>query len=590
MRRTDLFCQTLRQAPADTEIAGHALLVRGGYIQTLAAGLYSFLPLGQRVRARVEAILRAEMDGVGGQEVSLPVVQPADLWRESGRWDAVGPELVRFADRADRDMVLAMTHEEVITDLLRKSVSSYRQLPVVLYQIQTKYRDEPRPRGGLIRTREFTMKDAYSGHTSVEDLDGYYPLMVDAYHRVFRRVGLDVVAVASDSGMMGGSAADEFMYLSDIGEDVLALCDVCGYAANRQVATFRKDDPPQEEPLPLEEVATPGTATIATLAALLSVPASRTAKAAFFIADGQEEADGANGGGGGRGAGGRLIFAVVRGDMEVNETKLANPVGGADLRPANADDLAGTGIVPGYASPIGITGATVVVDDLVARSSNLVAGANHAGYHLLNTNVPRDYQPDLVTDIAAAGEGVPCPVCGAPLRLARGVEVGNTFKLGTKYSAALGATFLDRDGQQRAIVMASYGIGVGRLIACVAEAHRDERGLVWPLAVAPFAVYLVGLDLEDETVRAAVDALYAELTVVGIEVLYDDRDERAGVKFNDADLLGIPLRVTLGRRALAADAVEVKARAGGEVHQIPRAAAVEGIRAELERLASAPRG
>ena len=572
MRRTTLFCETLRQNPADAETAGHQLLLRGGFVQPLAAGIYSFLPLGERVRRKVQQIVREEMDAIDGQEITMPVVQPAELWRESGRWHKFGPELARFRDRGDRDMVLATTHEEVVTDLLRRQVRSYRQLPVVLYQFQTKFRDEPRARGGLIRTREFTMKDAYSCHLSTDDLDRYYPRMHQAYFNAFRRAGIEPIAVLADVGMMGGTMAHEFMFLTPIGEDQLALCDACGYSANRQVATFRKDDPPAEAPLPLEEVATPGTKTIAALAELLDIPASRTAKAAFFM------------------AGARLIFAVVRGDMEVNETKLANAVGATELRPANAADLEGTGIVAGYASPIGVTGATVVVDDLVARSPNLVAGANRAGYHLRNTNFPRDYAADIVADIAAASAGAPCPQCGAPLALARGVEIGNTFKLGTRYSAARGATFLDDQGQLREIVMGSYGIGIGRLIACIAEGHRDERGLVWPAAVAPFAVYLVGLDLEDEAVRAAAEELYRVLGAAGVEVLFDDRAERAGVKFNDADLLGLPLRLTLGRRALQQGAVEVKARAGGEARLVPLAEAPAQVGAALARLRAAPPG
>ncbi len=563
MRRTSLFCETLRQNPADTEIAGHQLLIRGCFIQPLAAGIYSYLPLGQRVKQKVERIIREEMEAIGGQEVSMPVVQPAELWQESGRWYDIGSELVRFADRSERDMVLAMTHEEVVADLLRKGVRSYRQLPLMLYQIQTKFRDEPRARGGLIRAREFTMKDAYSCHTSFEDLDSYYPRVYDAYLSIFRRAGLEVLVVQADVGMMGGTEAHEFMFLNEAGEDHLVLCDGCGYAANRQVATFRKEEPEAEDLKPLQEVATPGTSTIESLATFLGVPASRTAKATFFM------------------AGERFIFAVVRGDMEVNETKLANAVGALELRPARAEDLAAADIVAGYASPIGVGGVTVVVDDLVARSPNLVAGANKAGYHLLNTNVPRDYRPDVVADIASAAEGAPCARCGGPLRLVRGVEVGNTFKLGTRYSKALGATFLDAEGQNREIIMASYGIGVGRLIACIAQGHRDERGLIWPLAVAPFQVYLVGLDLHDATIRTAAESLYAALLERGIEVLYDDRDERAGVKFADADLLGIPLRVTVSRRTLEADAAELKLRGAAEAERIPLAEAVARIMREL---------
>jgi prolyl-tRNA synthetase len=566
MRRTSFFCETLRQNPADAEAAGHQLLLRGGFIQPLAAGISSLLPLGQRVRRKVEAILREEMDAAGGQEITMPVVQPGDLWRESGRWQAIGPEMARFRDRGARDMVLAMTHEEAVTDLLRRQVRSYRQLPVMLYQLQTKFRDEPRARGGLIRTREFTMKDAYSCHASVVDLDRYYPRMYQAYFNIFRRTGLAPIAVLSDTGMMGGTMAHEFMFVNAIGEDTLFLCDECGYAANREVATFRKEDPVAEDLLPLEEVATPGTATIVALAEFLGIPASRTAKATFFVGDG------------------RLIFAVVRGDMEVNEIKLAKVAGVGEVRPATVDELAGTGIVPGYASPIGIRGATIVVDDLAARAPNLVAGANREGYHLRNTNAGRDYSPDIVADIAVAYEGAACPDCGAALRAVRGVEIGQIFKLGTRYSAVLGATFLDEGGQLREIVMGCYGIGVGRLIACLAEEHRDERGLVWPATVSPFDAYLVGLDLEDAEIRAAAEDLYRDLAAAGVDTLYDDRDERAGVKFNDADLIGLPLRLTLGRRALAQGAVEVRLRKTGETQLVPLAEVAGYARGEIERL------
>ena len=566
MRRSAFFCETLHQSPAEAEAPGHQLLLRGAFIQSLAAGLYSFLPLGQRVKAKIEAIMRDEMNAIDGQEIVMPVVHPAELWQETGRWYQIGAEMARFKDRGDRDMVLAMTHEEVFGDLLRKTVRSYRQLPIMLYQIQTKFRDEPRSRGGLIRTREFTMKDAYSCHASYEGLDLFYPRMVEAYLRVFRRCGVDVVVVESDVGMMGGTMAHEFMALTPVGEDQLVLCDACGYAANRQVATFRKDVPAPEEPAALREVETPGTQTIAALTRLLGITAARTAKAAFFMAEGS--------------GGSRLIFAVVRGDMEVNETKLTNAVAAVELRPANAEELVAAGIAAGYASPVGISGATVVVDDLVARSPNLVAGANRVGYHLLNTNVPRDYTPDIVTDIAAAFSGAPCPRCGTPVRLERGVEVGNTFKLGTHYSTALGATFQDESGQRQDIVMGSYGIGVSRLIGTIAETRRDERGLLWPPAIAPFGVYLVGLDLEREEVRAATEALYVALVGAGVEVLYDDRDERAGVKFNDADLLGMPLRITVSRRTLANGAMELKPR-GGDAHQAPLADALAAVQDAL---------
>ncbi|MGI8824596.1 MAG: proline--tRNA ligase [Chloroflexota bacterium] len=569
MKRSQLFCETLRQNPADSEAAGHQLLLRGGYVQPLAAGIFSLLPLGQRVRAKVETILREEMDAVGGQEISMPVVQPAELWQETGRWYDVGAALVRFKDRGDRDMVLAMTHEEVVADLLRKHIRSYRQLPIMLYQIQTKFRDEPRARGGLLRVREFVMKDAYSCHTSFEDLDRYYPLVYQSYFNTFRRAGIDVIAVEADVGMMGGTMAHEFIFLTDIGEDQLVLCDSCGYAANRQIATFAKDLPEAEEKLPLEEVETPGTQTIAALAELLGIPESRTAKAAFFM------------------AGERFIFAVIRGDMEVNETKLHNAVEATEateLRPARSDELEAAGIVAGYASPIGLEGVTIVVDDAVARSANLVAGANKPGYHLLNTNFPRDYAADIVTDIAAAYVGARCSVCGDALHLVRGVEVGNIFKLGKKYTKSLGATFLDESGQSHLIVMASYGIGIGRLIACIAEQCRDDRGLIWPVAVAPYHVYLVGLDLQHEDVRRAAERVYEQLQAAGLEVLYDDRAERAGVKFNDADLLGMPLRVTVSRRTLAADSIEIKPRSGGDAEHVSLESAIERTSEDIETM------
>lgn len=566
MRRSTLFCETLRENPADTDVAGHQLLLRGGFIQTLAAGMYSFLPLGERVKSRLEGIMRDEMNAIDGQEISMPVVHPAELWQETGRWYEIGPELVRFKDRGNRDMVLAMTHEEVVADLLRKQIRSYRQLPVTLYQIQTKFRDEPRARGGLIRVREFVMKDAYSCHTSFEDLDRYYPRVYAAYFNVFRRSGIDVIAVQSDVGMMGGTMAHEFMFLSDIGEDQLVLCDGCNYAANRQIATFRKPAPEAEEARPLREVETPHTETIAALAELLGIPESRTAKATFFM------------------AGDRLIFAVVRGDMDVNETKLANAVHARELRPARPEELLQAGIVAGYASPIGLEGVTVVVDDLIEQSPNLVAGANRPGYHLMNTNYPRDYRADLVTDIADAYEGAPCARCGTPMRIVRGVEVGNIFKLGTKYSQGLGATFLDESGQSHYIVMGSYGIGVGRLMACIAQECRDERGLIWPITVAPFEVYLVGLDLDDDPVREAAECLYRDLAAHGVEVLYDDRKERAGVKFNDADLLGVPLRVTVSRRTLREHAAELKLRSGQEARYVTLAEAAKEIRAQIDAL------
>ena len=561
MRFSRLFATTLRQPPSEAESISHQLLLRAGYIRPLAAGLFSLLPLGQRVAARIEGIIRNEIDAIGGQEMKMPVVHPAELWRESGRYDAIGDELGRFSDRNGRDMVLAMTHEEVVTDLARREIKSYRQLPQLIYHFQTKWRDDPRPRAGLIRVREFTMKDSYSLDASWEGLAKQYDAHFAAYQRIYARCELPVVAVKSDTGMMGGKEAHEFMVLTPIGEDTLILCDACGYTANRQVARLRKAEAPAADPLPLEKVATPHTPTIAALAELLSIAPSQTAKAVFLVADLPDA----------KGVREQFVFVVMRGDMDLNETKLGNAIAsllGAPplrLRPAREDEIRATGAEPGYASPIGLKDVLVIVDDAVPSSPNLVAGANEAGYHLRNTNYGRDYTAALVTDLAAADAGCACPECGAPVKAERGVEVGNIFKLGTRYSEALGATFLDADGQTRPIIMGSYGIGVGRLMACVVERHHDADGLIWPEAIAPYRVHLVRLPGGEEI----AERVYADLLAAGVEVLFDDRDDRAGVKFKDADLIGLPIRVTLGERALKSGGAEVKFRRTGESRMVP---------------------
>jgi prolyl-tRNA synthetase len=549
MRLSRLFFTSLRDNPADAEMASHRLLVRAGYVRQLGAGIYSLLPLGFRVSQRVEQVIREEMDAIGGQEMEMPVVHPADLWRESGRYAKIGPEMVRFKDRGGRDMVLAMTHEEVVTDLLRDVVKSYRQLPAIVYHFQTKFRDEPRARGGLIRVREFVMKDSYTLDPDEAALDVSYQAHYGAYEKIFARLGLETVVVGADVGIMGGSLAHEFMVLNDAGEDTLVLCESCNYAANQQIATVIKPEPPAEEARPTEEVATPETPTIAALAAFLGVGEDRTAKAIFFVT-----------------GDGRLVTAIVRGDFDVNETKLSNAVkaiGG--LRPAHEEEIAAAGMVPGYASPIGAKGTTVVVDDLAARSPNLVAGANKPGYHLLNVNVGRDFTPDLVTDITNARAGDPCPNCGAAVVLRQGIEVGNIFKLGTDFTEKLGATYLAEDGSRRLIVMGSYGIGLGRAVACIVEAHHDEKGIIWPASVAPYAAHLVTLSASrDPAVGEAAGALYQRLTDAGVEVLYDDRDESPGVKLTDAELLGMPVIITISPRSLAAGGAEVTDRATGE--------------------------
>jgi prolyl-tRNA synthetase len=548
MRLSKLFFSSLRDNPADAEMASHRLLVRAGYMRQLGAGIYSLLPLGFRVSKRVEQVIREEIDAIGGQEMEMPVVHPADLWRETGRYQKIGPEMVRFKDRSGRDMVLAMTHEEVVADLLRDLVKSYRQLPAIVYHFQTKFRDEPRSRGGLIRVREFVMKDSYTLDADEAGLDRSYQLHYQAYEKIFARLGLDTVVVGADVGIMGGSQAHEFMVLNPAGEDTLVLCDACGYAANQQVAMVRRPGPSDEAALPIEEVATPEAPTIAALAAALGVGEERTAKAIFFVT-----------------GDGRLITAIVRGDFEVNETKLANAVkaiGG--MRPAHAEEITAAGMEPGYASPIGAHDTMVVVDELAARSPNLVAGANRHGFHLLNVNVGRDFTPDLVVDITNAREGDPCPQCGMPVTLRKGIEVGNIFKLGTDFTEKLGATYLAEDGSRRLIVMGSYGIGLGRAVACIVEAHHDEKGIAWPAEVAPYAAHLVALGAaRDPAVGEAAEGLYRRLTDAGVEVLYDDRDESPGVKLTDAELLGMPRIITISPRSLAAGGAEVTERASG---------------------------
>jgi prolyl-tRNA synthetase len=549
MRLSHLFFATLRDDPSDAEMPSHRLLLRAGYVRQLGSGIYSLLPLGFRVNKRVEQVIREEMDRIGSQELEMPVVHPADVWKASGRYAAIGPELGRFKDRNGRDMVLAMTHEEVVALLLADIVKSWRQLPMMVYHFQTKWRDEPRARGGLIRVREFVMKDAYSCDRDDAGLDASYWAQHGAYVRIFERLGLETIAVSSDVGMMGGSQAHEFMVLNPAGEDVLVLCEACGYAANRQVAVIRHPAPAPEAPLPLEEIATPGTTTIASLAALLGIGPERTAKAAFFMA-----------------GDGRLVTAIVRGDHEVNETKLVNAVAATGgFRPATVEEIKAAGMEPGYGSPIGAHDTVVVVDELAAQSANLVAGANREGYHYRNVNVGRDFTPDIVADLNNAQEGDPCPTCGQPVILRNGIEVGNIFKLGTKYSDAFGATYLGEDGVAHPIVMGSYGIGVGRNVACIVEAHHDEKGIIWPAEVAPYAAHLVSIGAAKEPrVTQVAEHLHDLAAEAGREILWDDRDESPGVKFTDAELLGMPWILTVSPRSLAAGGVEVTERWTGD--------------------------
>lgn len=570
MKMSKLFGQTLRKPPADAQIASHQLLVQAGFIRQLGAGIFSYLHLARRSMTKIENILRDEMNAIGGQEITMPVIHPADIWKETERWYQIGPEMGRFLDKNDRDMVLAMTHEEVIADLVRTEIQSYKQLPLLPYHIQTKWRDDPRPRAGLIRVREFTMKDSYSLDADEQGLDTQYRNHYQAYFNIFHRCDLPVVAVKSDVGMMGGKVAHEFMYLTPIGEDTLIICNECGYMANRQIARFQKPAPAKEDPKPIEKVATPGVTTIEDLAKFLGISEAKTAKAFFRMAtitEGQEDVE-------------KLVFAVVCGDMDVNETKLLNTVKAKSLRPAHDEEIESIGTVPGYASPMGIKDVLIVVDDLIPNSANLVAGANEEGYHVLNVNYGRDYQADTIADIAVAEEGYACPDCGAAMRSSKGVEVGNIFKLGTRYSESMGCTFLDKDGQAKPIIMGSYGIGVGRLLACVAEEYHDEYGIIWPITVAPYHVYLVALQGGEEVAKK----LYADLQSANVEVLYDDREERAGVKFNDADLIGIPIRLTVSNRSLESGGIELKLRRSSERTVIPQGEVISRVTSTIETL------
>jgi prolyl-tRNA synthetase len=575
VKLSQLFNVTLREAPAEAEVASHQLLVRAGFIRQLAAGIFSYMPLAKRTLTKIENIMREEMNAIGGQEVTMPVVHPADIWKETQRWYQIGSEMGRFKDKNNRDMVLAMTHEEVVADIVRKDIRSYRQLPRLIYHIQTKWRDDPRPRAGLIRVREFTMKDSYSLDADWEGLDKQYRAHYQAYFNIFHRCDIPVIAVKSDVGMMGGKLAHEYMYLTPIGEDTLILCDNCGYSANRQIAFFKKTPPPTENPLPVEKVATPEAKTIEALANFLNVPKSKTAKAVFMVAtipEGTSEKE-------------VFIFAVVRGDMELNETKLANALKAKELRPAAEDEILAVGAVPGYASPVGLKNTLVIVDDLIPQSPNLVSGANEEGFHLLNVNYGRDYQADMIADITAANDGDICIRCGSLLRTVRGVEVGNIFKLGTRYSDALGCTFLDKDGAEKPVIMGSYGIGSGRLMACIAEEHHDDNGLIWPVTVAPYHVHIVALGGQNsQAVQQTADQIYQSLLDKGVEVLYDDRDESPGVKFMDADLIGLPIRVTVSERTLQQNSAEFKRRDQSEKRLVPISDILSLIDTELKEL------
>ncbi len=569
-RMSRLLAPTLREAPADAELASHRLMLRAGLIRRVAesAGIYSLLPLGLRVKAKVEAIIREEMNAVGGQEVQLPIVQPAELWQETGRWAVYGDEMWRLKDRHGRMYCLGPTHEEVITDLVRHEVRSWRQLPQLLYQIQNKYRDERRPRFGMLRAREFVMKDAYSFHTDEADLERCYRDVYDAYARIFRRCGLDCRPVLADSGAIGGSRTHEFMALAEAGEAEIVYCEQCAYAADveqaEQAETAARAS--SAAPGPMHKVATPGARTIEEVAAFLGVRPGETAKTLFYRArhaDGREE----------------TVAAVIPGDRQLNEVKFLHATGALDLRPALQEEVPAP---LGYAGPVGLAGARLFTDRKVAAGGAWVVGANESGYHLTGAAPDRDFAAGTVTDLVLVGQGDECPACGRPLIARRGIEVGQVFGLGTKYSSALKAHYLDGAGQERPMVMGCYGIGVTRTMAAIVEQHHDADGILWPAAVAPYhcAVVPVGAGADGERAAAAAEALARGLGEAGVEAVVDDRDERPGVKFKDADLIGFPVRVTLGR-ALAQGAVELRRRGAPESELVPLGEAVAAVRNAL---------
>jgi len=559
MRFSQLFGKTLRQAPAEADSVSHQLLVRAGMIHQLVAGVYSYLPLGWRALRKIEQIIREEMDRAGGQELMMPVLQPLEMWQETGRDQAFGQGLFVLTDRRQRKLCLGPTHEEMITELVKRNVQSYRDLPLLLYQIQTKFRDEPRPRGGLLRVREFTMKDLYSFDADEAGLDVSYKKMIQAYHNVYHRCGLPVMMVEADSGAIGGKDSHEFIVITETGEDQVIYCQSCGYAANLERAqSIKPQGSPSGDLLPMEEVSTPGQKTIEEVATFLGVGPEQTLKAVFYVADGQ------------------VVFVTIRGDLGVNEVKLKNALGCTELRLATEGEVTGTGLVAGSASLVGVTGLRRVADDSITRGRNFVAGANKPDTHLRNVNYLRDFSADLLVDIALAQPGQGCPRCGQKLLVTRGIEAGHIFKLGTAFSQLLGATFLDKQGVTRPVIMGCYGIGVGRLLAAVVERHHDDQGIIWPPSVAPYHIHICSL----AGAEAAAEQLYLELTAAGLEVLLDDRDESAGVKFNDADLLGLPVRLTLSRRTLKSNSAEVKLRSATDAQLWP----LEGIAAHLKEL------
>lgn len=569
MRLSNAFVPTLKEAPADAQVVSHKLLLRAGFIRQLAAGIYSQLPLARRSLRKIEAIIREEMEAIGAQEFHLPALHPRDIWEDSGRWEVMGDNMFRLKDRKGGDYCLGMTHEEIFTAIARNEIRSYRDLPQTWYQIQTKFRDEPRPKSGLLRVREFTMKDSYSFDVDEAGLDVAYEKHRKAYHRIFSRCGLSVVAVEAHSGVMGGTQSMEFMVRTDAGEDHLAVCPACNYAANVEKAESRiakvADGPGLDAP---EAFPTPGVRTIEDLEQPpFHVEAARQLKTLVYVADG------------------RPVIAVVRGDQELNEAKLQTACGAQEVRPAHAEEIFELlGAHPGSLGGVGTEGKEIYVDRSLAGRRDMVTGANRDGFHLRGVDVDRDLAHAKLADLRTVQAGEGCPKCEGPLELWKGLEVGHIFKQGTRYSETMGATVLDAEGRAVPIVMGAYGIGVERILASAVELHHDENGIIWPMSIAPYHVALLSLQPGDEEVARAADELYRALTEAGIEVLYDDRDERPGVKFKDADLVGLPIRVAVGKKALADGAVEFKLRRDTEATKIPIGDTVERVRQAMREL------
>lgn len=553
MRVSKLYAPTLREVPAEAEVVSHQLMLRAGFMRKAAGGIYTYLPLAWRVLKKIERIVREEMDAKGSQELLMPIVQPAEIWQESGRWDVYGAEMFRLQDRHNRCFCLGPTHEEMVTTLIRGDVRSYRQLPLSVYQIQNKYRDERRPRFGLMRGREFIMKDAYSFDRDEAGLDKSYQDMYDAYTNIFTRCGLNFRPVEADSGAIGGSGSHEFMVIADSGEAEIVFCTSCDYAANVEKAELFPLEAQEEAMLTKEEVVTPDCKTIADVCAYLKLPVDHSVKAVAYNSE--------------KG----LILCFVRGDHEVNEIKVINTCGVIDLEMATEEQLAAAGTVGGYMGPVGIENkkVIVVVDATVMKMHNVCCGANKEGYHFINVNPGRDFTPTYVADIRLIQEGDPCPHCGGEVSKARGIEVGQVFKLFTKYSSALKATYLDENGKEQPMVMGCYGVGVSRTMAAAIEQNYDDNGIIWPIEIAPYHVLVVPVNTKDEASAAKAEEIYMQLKKVGLETVIDDRNERPGVKFKDADLIGYPLRVVVGPKTLTEGKLEVKTRKTGEIRYLP---------------------